>query len=40
MTDVVADVAGVAGVAEDKIELKKPQGLVGGSNPDKARRVM
>jgi hypothetical protein len=26
-------------VAEDKIELKKPEVLVGGSNPAEARRV-
>ncbi len=35
----VRDALKAAGVAEDKIELKKPEVLVGGSNPAEARRV-
>jgi K(+)-stimulated pyrophosphate-energized sodium pump len=35
----VRDALKAAGVAEDKIELKKPEVLVGGSSPAEARRV-
>jgi outer membrane protein OmpA-like peptidoglycan-associated protein len=36
---MVRDTLKALGVAEDKVELKKPEQTVGTGNPDEARRV-